>query len=738
MLGADHRRHRRLHRPGRRAVRAHPADRDRPQGLRPDGVALRRAGALDRRQAVAAAHAAGPWRPRRLPRPGHPHLRRRRRDRQRWPARTTSSSRPTTRPGCRATGSSRPRRTSSSRAPTTSASSRWAQATRPAACSTGGPSASSTTASSTRSAATSSTSAGSTSSPAWSTTSTSCATTGYNVAYWNLASRALAQSNGHVEVNGKPLRFFHYSGFDAGHPHLLSKHQNRVSLADDPVLKSLCDLYAAELRARGLRRGHQAGPTRTPPRRRALASTARCAACTARARPAARCTRSVFTARGRSPVPRAGSCSPRRAAGHSGVNRYMKGVWDTRPDLQQAYPEPFAEHAEGFLGWCDVEHRSRVANLPEVLLPRTHYTTQPSAPAEPVAPFGLNVVGYLNSELGVGRGRPSGHRRARRREGPGASRSARSRRPAARGTTTSTVGPATTRSPTTCCASTPTRPRRSPRGPAMASSRSATPSAGGGGRSRSSATSGVGAFDHVDELWAGSKFIADSLGAIAPVPVLHIPLPVTEPRPIERDRRKLDAAGGLHVPLHLRLQQRLRAQEPGWGDRGVQASVPRARRSAPRPQVHQPGQRAARARARPGRDRLAARHRVHRPLRLGRREERLDRVVRRLRVAAPLRGLRDHDGRGDALRASRHRHGLQRQHGLRAARHGVAGGLRARRDRAGRRPLPGRRRLGRPRSRPRRALHARGLRRPGRRAASAPPPARRSSASTTRPTSPGA
>jgi glycosyltransferase involved in cell wall biosynthesis len=37
------------------------------------------------------------------------------------------------------------------------------------------------------------------------------------------------------------------------------------------------------------------------------------------------------------------------------------------------------------------------------------------------------------------------------------------------------------------------------------------------------------AFDLVDEVWVGSRFVADVLAAVAPVPVVHVPLPVPEP-----------------------------------------------------------------------------------------------------------------------------------------------------------------------------------------------------------------
>jgi hypothetical protein len=47
------------------------------------------------------------------------------------------------------------------------------------------------------------------------------------------------------------------------------------------------------------------------------------------------------------------------------------------------------------------------------------------------------------------------------------------------------------------------------------------------------------AFDLVDEVWAGSRFVADVLGAVAPVPVVHVPLPVAEPVSSDANRASL-------------------------------------------------------------------------------------------------------------------------------------------------------------------------------------------------------
>ena len=49
-----------------------------------------------------------------------------------------------------------------------------------------------------------------------------------------------------------------------------------------------------------------------------------------------------------------------------------------------------------------------------------------------------------------------------------------------------------------------------------------------------------GSFDLVDEIWAGSRFVAEALAATSPVPVVHIPVPVTLPG---HPRRTRDALG---------------------------------------------------------------------------------------------------------------------------------------------------------------------------------------------------
>jgi glycosyltransferase involved in cell wall biosynthesis len=73
---------------------------------------------------------------------------------------------------------------------------------------------------------------------------------GYNVAYWNLHERAISLEGG-PHVNGLPLHFFHFSGFDPDLPSVLSKYQDRYAMADIGVARKLYTKYRELLLARG-------------------------------------------------------------------------------------------------------------------------------------------------------------------------------------------------------------------------------------------------------------------------------------------------------------------------------------------------------------------------------------------------------------------------------------------------------------------------------------------------------
>ncbi len=70
---------------------------------------------------------------------------------------------------------------------------------------------------------------------------------GCNAAYWNLHERNLTKTGDRFLVNGQPLLFFHFSGYSMQSPDLISRHQDRISMNDNSVLKELFSLYHAAL-----------------------------------------------------------------------------------------------------------------------------------------------------------------------------------------------------------------------------------------------------------------------------------------------------------------------------------------------------------------------------------------------------------------------------------------------------------------------------------------------------------
>lgn len=76
---------------------------------------------------------------------------------------------------------------------------------------------------------------------------------GYNVAYWNLRQRRVTRdSAGAFLVNGQPLRFMHFSGFNPLAPQLVSRHDTSLKVVASGDAAPLFNDYAAALRAAGL------------------------------------------------------------------------------------------------------------------------------------------------------------------------------------------------------------------------------------------------------------------------------------------------------------------------------------------------------------------------------------------------------------------------------------------------------------------------------------------------------
>ncbi len=74
---------------------------------------------------------------------------------------------------------------------------------------------------------------------------------GYNMAYWNLHERSISLGDNLSVNDGKPLYFFHFSGFDADKPWVVSKHQNRFAMDNIGNTRNLYSRYRDMLFEKG-------------------------------------------------------------------------------------------------------------------------------------------------------------------------------------------------------------------------------------------------------------------------------------------------------------------------------------------------------------------------------------------------------------------------------------------------------------------------------------------------------
>lgn len=221
---------------------------------------------------------------------------------------------------------------------------------------------------------------------------------GYNVAYWNLHERSVVETESGFTVNGAPLRFYHFSGFNPDVPHLLSKHQGpnpRVLLSEQPAVQELCRRYTARLRGHGygalpVSYGHSALPDGTPIDfvmrrlfRRALLQAER----TNTPTPPAPFGWDRIVDWLNAPAPEA----PR-------LTRYLFGLWQERGDLQRAFPTPFGADADAYLHWVRFDPWA-IKTMPASLRPLPPPETPCVAPSFRT---GVNIAGYFKAELGVG------------------------------------------------------------------------------------------------------------------------------------------------------------------------------------------------------------------------------------------------------------------------------------------------------------------------------------------------
>ena len=172
---------------------------------------------------------------------------------------------------------------------------------------------------------------------------------GYNVAYWNLHGRSIKFKNGDVLANGEPCYFFHFSGVNPEKLAPISKHQNRFTMTNVGQAAHLFEKYRDLVFSNGYQQTKDwpyafacfDNGIKIPDIAR-LMYHALGAERKKFGNPFSTSSAQSFFNWLNKPVSRDAS---------ENISRLWYEVYLKRPDVQQAFPDLFGEHRQGFLHW---------------------------------------------------------------------------------------------------------------------------------------------------------------------------------------------------------------------------------------------------------------------------------------------------------------------------------------------------------------------------------------------------
>jgi hypothetical protein len=171
----------------------------------------------------------------------------------------------------------------------------------------------------------------------------------YNVAMWNLHARTLCEESSRYLVDGRPLTFFHFSGFGVGGWDLRLQRAPRIEIVEGSPLADILTLYGRLLEENGdaacrnweygYSRFSNGAPIQRPMRRLYLSLAEK-------ARedfpdPFSADRAESFFEWALTPNTELANLSP-----------FLVSVYRLRPDVMAVFPEVFGAHREAFLEWA--------------------------------------------------------------------------------------------------------------------------------------------------------------------------------------------------------------------------------------------------------------------------------------------------------------------------------------------------------------------------------------------------
>jgi glycosyltransferase involved in cell wall biosynthesis len=245
----------------------------------------------------------------------------------------------------------------------------------------------------------------------------------WNVAYWNLHEREVRWTGTRYEVGGKPLGFFHFSGYSPRTRHMMSKYQvdrPRILLSEWPVLAKMFDEYGDALESEGF--GSDSGAGGGYGLSRALNGV-----------PLDSNVRKVYLERliasdegeedpPPDPFDPAGAADlvewlnsvvPNKV-GVARLSLYQATLYAHTPELQRLFPDPQVSDFGRFQHW--LRKAALEGRVHPLLVPEETKAEIPALEHGPIRAAGsggewveageviagVNVAGYLRAELGIG------------------------------------------------------------------------------------------------------------------------------------------------------------------------------------------------------------------------------------------------------------------------------------------------------------------------------------------------
>ncbi len=235
----------------------------------------------------------------------------------------------------------------------------------------------------------------------------------YDVAYWNLHARPIQKSGDRFLVNGRPIAFFHFSGFDPAKRETLSKHQNRIAVRKGSALADLLNLYSDLQYKSGYREssawgfGYSTFDNEMPVTQvlRQLYLSLDPEVRRRFGNPFQTTSPNSFLAWATTPQPRYGGLSP-----------FLRYLYEVRPDIRATFRRVQGKDRQAFIKWARTQGAKEMGYDPRLVRDkvdgplgqvssaeaRRESPVQRAGFAEPPRAKGINVCGYLRSEAGLG------------------------------------------------------------------------------------------------------------------------------------------------------------------------------------------------------------------------------------------------------------------------------------------------------------------------------------------------